>query len=86
MGIEKTQLSPLRISQDTRSRGICQDASYLLSRGEVAGLYRGGSIVEKESENLLKVIVPVDELASLAKETFVLSIRLPDRPVVQGDK
>ena len=41
-------------------------------------------IVEKESENLLRVIVPVDELVSLAKETFVLSIRLPDRPVVQG--
>ena len=41
-------------------------------------------IVEKESENLLRAIVPVDELVSLAKETFVLLIRLPDRPVVQG--
>jgi len=41
-------------------------------------------IIEKESENLLRAIVPVDELVSLAKETFVLSIRLPDRSVVQG--
>ena len=41
-------------------------------------------IVEKESENLLRAIILVDELVSLAKETFVLSIRLPDRPVVQG--
>jgi hypothetical protein len=41
-------------------------------------------IIEKESKNLLRAIVPVDELVSLAKETFVLSIRLPDRPVVQG--
>jgi len=41
-------------------------------------------IVEKESENLLRVIAPVDELVSLAKETSVLSIRLPGRPVVQG--
>ena len=41
-------------------------------------------IVEKESESLLRALIPVDELISLAKETFVLSIRLPDRPVVQG--
>ena len=41
-------------------------------------------IIEKESENLLRAIVPVDELVSFAKETFVLSIRLPDRSVVQG--
>ena len=40
--------------------------------------------VEKESQNLLRAIVPVDELVSLAKETLVLSIRLPDRPVAQG--
>ena len=40
--------------------------------------------VEKESERLLRALVPVDELVSLAKETPVLSIRLPDRPVVQG--
>jgi len=39
--------------------------------------------VEKESQSLLRAIVPVDELVSLAKETFVLSIRLPDRPVAQ---
>jgi len=41
-------------------------------------------IVEKESESLLRALVPVDELVSLAKETSVLSVRLPDRPVVQG--
>jgi len=40
-------------------------------------------IVEKESESLIRAIVPIDELVSLAKEAFVLSIRLPDRPVVQ---
>ena len=40
--------------------------------------------IEKESGNLLRAIIPVDELASLAKEAFVLSIRLSDRPVVQG--
>lgn len=41
-------------------------------------------IVEKESESSLRALVPVDELVSLAKETSVLSVRLPDRPVVQG--
>lgn len=41
--------------------------------------------VEKESENLLRVIVPVDELVSLAKETVVLSIRLPDMSAIQKD-
>ena len=41
--------------------------------------------VEKESENLLRAIVPVDELVSLAKETFVLSIRLSDKSAIQWD-
>jgi hypothetical protein len=40
--------------------------------------------IEKESGNLLRALVPADELASLAKEAIVLSISLPDRPVVQG--
>jgi len=38
--------------------------------------------VEKESENLLRATVPVEELTSLAKERHVWSIRLPDEPIV----
>jgi hypothetical protein len=39
--------------------------------------------IEKESENSLRVTVPVDSLASLAQEKFILSVRLPDKPMVQ---
>jgi hypothetical protein len=39
--------------------------------------------IEKESENLLRVTVPVESLASLAQEKFILSVRLPDKPMVQ---
>jgi len=42
--------------------------------------YRIG--VEKESGNLLRATVPVEALASLAGEKLILSIRLPDRPMV----
>lgn len=43
--------------------------------------YRIG--VEKESGNLLRATVPVEALASLAGEKLILSIRLPDRPMIQ---
>jgi hypothetical protein len=39
--------------------------------------------VEKESGNLLRATVPVEALASLAGEKLILSIRLPDRPMIQ---
>ena len=39
--------------------------------------------IEKGSENFLRVTVPVDGLASLAEEKFILSVRLPDKPMVQ---
>jgi hypothetical protein len=39
--------------------------------------------IEKESENLLRATVPVEELTSLAKENLIWSIRLPEKPVVQ---
>ncbi len=39
--------------------------------------------IEKKSENLLRATVPVEELTSLAKETLIWSIRLPEKPVVQ---
>jgi hypothetical protein len=41
--------------------------------------------VEKVSQNLLRALVPGDELASLAKEPLVLSIRLPNRSAIQWD-
>ena len=39
--------------------------------------------IEKGSGDLIRAMVPADELASLAGETLVLSIRLPDRPMGQ---
>ena len=39
--------------------------------------------VEKKSGDSIRGTVSVDELASLAGETLVLSIRLPDRPMAQ---
>lgn len=42
--------------------------------------------IEKESENLLRATVPVEELTSLAKEKHVWSIRLPDEPILSIEK
>jgi len=39
--------------------------------------------IEKESDNSLRVTVPVEGLASLAEEKLILSVRLPDKPMVQ---
>lgn len=39
--------------------------------------------IEKESENSVRVTVPVEGLASLAEEKLILSVRLPDKPMVQ---
>lgn len=39
--------------------------------------------IEKESQDLLRALVPVEELTSLAKEELIWSIRLPDRPMIQ---
>ena len=41
--------------------------------------------IEKGSGNRFRAILPADQLASLAKETPVLSIRLPDRPQAQEE-
>ena len=38
---------------------------------------------EKESGDFLRAFVPVDGLASLAEEKFILSVRLPDKPMAQ---
>ncbi len=41
-------------------------------------------VVEKKSNDLLRVLVPIDGLIPLSKESIVWSIRLPDRPVKLG--
>ncbi len=52
-------------------------------KDRLIGTYRIN--IEKGSGNRLRAILPADELASLAKETPVLSIRLPDRPQAQEE-
>ena len=41
-------------------------------------------IVEKKYSSLLRVLVPIDRLIPLSKESAVWSIRLPDRAIKQG--
>ena len=41
---------------------------------------RHNMVVEKKSDDLLRALVPLDELILLSKEPVVLSITLPDRP------
>jgi len=54
-----------------------------ISTIEKEGLIKTYQIkIEKESENLLRATLPVEELTPLAKEKNVWSIRLPDEPTV----
>ena len=56
----------------------------LISANEKEGLIKTYGIgIEKGSGNLLRATVPVEALTSLAREKLILSIRLPDRPMVQ---
>jgi hypothetical protein len=56
----------------------------LISANEKEGLIKTYGIgIEKGSGNLLRATVPVEALTSLAGEKLILSIRLPDRPMVQ---
>ena len=61
---------------------------YIVTDPGISGIEKEGLIktyqigVEKESGNLLRATVPVEALAPLAGERLILSIRLPDRPMV----
>ena len=39
--------------------------------------------IEKKSNDLLRVLVPIDGLIPMSKESIIWSIRLPDRPIKQ---
>ena len=56
----------------------------LISANEKEGLIKTYGIgIEKGSGNLLRATVPVEALTSLARGKLILSVRLPDRPMVQ---
>jgi hypothetical protein len=54
-------------------------ASSKLDRDSLAANYH--FIVEKKSNDLSRVLVPIDRLIPLSKESIVWSIRLPDRAI-----
>jgi len=62
---------------------------YIVTDPNISGIEKEGLIetyqigVEKESGNLLRATFPVDALVPLAGERLIVSIRLPDRPMVQ---
>lgn len=39
-----------------------------------------GGILEKKAKDLARVLVPVESLLSLSRETVIQSIRVPDKP------
>lgn len=51
------------------------------TKSERESLGKGYNIeVEKQSNDLLRALVPIDEMIQLSKESIVWSITLPDKP------